>query len=198
VASQPFSPASLSRIFRLRPFGPKPGQPQCAPAECGPGALLKSLAKLPGPVSDQPRRCIPPPSPTQYTQAGFIARPWAFRPAGFGLRLRPKQLRRRAALHVMCSITLTLGGQPVCTGDARFSNDALARFLPVESAQLMPFAVTQSRVAASGRPAGQPAGSRSSSAPERTFYFSQTSADRHSSGPPGRARRLRSRDRNRK
>ena len=45
--------ASLSRTCRLcpSPSGPKPGWPQCAPAECGAaGALLKSLslAKLPG------------------------------------------------------------------------------------------------------------------------------------------------------
>jgi hypothetical protein len=44
--------ASLSRICRLRPFGPKPGRPQCAPAECG--APLKSLAKARDPPTAGP------------------------------------------------------------------------------------------------------------------------------------------------
>jgi hypothetical protein len=35
----------------------------------------------------------------------------------------------------------------MCTGEAGFCNDVLARCLPVKSAQLMPFAVTESRIA---------------------------------------------------
>jgi hypothetical protein len=50
---------------------------------CWPSAvlclLLKSLAKLQGPVSDWPLHCIQPATPTEYT--GFTARPWTFGPA---------------------------------------------------------------------------------------------------------------------
>ena len=83
--------ASLSLFCqcRLCPSGTKPGWSLCAPAECCHCCVLfNSLAKRPGPVSDLPRRFIPPLFPRQYT--GFTARPWAFGPeASPRFALRP-------------------------------------------------------------------------------------------------------------
>ena len=77
---------------------------------------------------------IPPPSPTQYT--GFTSHPG---PRASGRGPSGFAASGSAASGFAASCDPPLFEDTVCTGDARFSDHALARCLPVKSAQLMPF-----------------------------------------------------------